>query len=415
MIGNRLAGFVLALTATSVLAPRSTHASVHACTATLVSGNGQTASLNGPLSQPLVIELLGGGVAPVANEPITWTIAGPSGATGQSVIPSSLRTGADGRIQATVALGSVAGTYQVSFSSGSGGTCVQEPTPWPTFSETANNAPTLHVAINGNLDSGQFEMRPSVITSKLSPYGVGSQSMLISLACVDNAGGSVGNCNIALDFAVKAGSGGHQHFTNRPQGTVVGGGACNVLAQHVQCNGLVSGQTTLAYVSDESSGTVVANGQASAGNSSGIFSLVINVGINGLALPTITGITIDTASNNHDDNNGRSSEALADALGTMQSSFLSRLSQSSCTPSEIFINAISLPEGGLFDYESGSEWNVPHVSHRFGRDADIRVLDLTRCQKRALVLAIKDAHLTTPVRGERPVDRDASHWHIRLP
>jgi hypothetical protein len=135
-VRGRLATYLLASVVAWVLLGGNAVASIHPCSAALISGNGQTASVNQTLSA-LTIEIdgigPGGGLVPAPGEPITWSIIGPGGGP---VSPSSPKTGPDGRIQATVVLGSLPGSYQISFSSANGGTCFQSP-PWPTFTETA--------------------------------------------------------------------------------------------------------------------------------------------------------------------------------------------------------------------------------------------------------------------------------------
>src|SRR6266850_4093525 len=168
IIGKRLAGCAVIFGVASALLVGEAHASIHPCTAQLVSGNGQTASVNATLPQPLIMVLNG----PVAGEPISWGIVGPPGATGQSVSPSSLKTGADGRIQATVVLGSLPGTYQISFSSASGGTCFQSPA-WPTFSETATpQQQQLAITTEGlpPATAGQPYLTELAATGGMPPY-----------------------------------------------------------------------------------------------------------------------------------------------------------------------------------------------------------------------------------------------------
>jgi hypothetical protein len=54
-----------------------------------------------------------------------------------------------------------------------------------------------------------------------------------------------------------------------------------------------------------------------------------------------------------------------------------------------FINALSLPQGGIFDYRN--EWNPPHHNHHFGIEADVRIRNLPLPgQKQTLALAAKE-------------------------
>ena len=79
---RHLAMYFMALGVACGLLGGNVLASIHPCSATLISGNGQTASVNQTLST-LTIEIdgigPGGGLVPVAGEPITWSITGSGG------------------------------------------------------------------------------------------------------------------------------------------------------------------------------------------------------------------------------------------------------------------------------------------------------------------------------------------------
>lgn len=64
------------------------------------------------------------------------------------------------------------------------------------------------------------------------------------------------------------------------------------------------------------------------------------------------------------------------------------------------LTALSLPQGGLFDFKT--EWRPPHVSHRLGDDADILTPPLTNRQKAVLKGAYRNAGFSTPVPAESP-------------
>jgi hypothetical protein len=116
------------------------------------------------------------------------------------------------------------------------------------------------------------------------------------------------------------------------------------------------------------------------------------------------GLNVLTASNMHGANNGYGSPAMAQALQNLATVFSQNVIQGTDDPNarvpDLVINAISLPWGGLFDY--ASQWNPPHVSHRFGNDADVSMRWLTDEEKIALAKALRLVELDTPMRGESP-------------
>ena len=65
-------------------------------------------------------------------------------------------------------------------------------------------------------------------------------------------------------------------------------------------------------------------------------------------------------------------------------------------------NGMSLVDGGLFDI-SGM-WAPPHSSHRFGVDADLRLVPVA--QRRRLRQLITAAGISTVI-------VEGNHWHLR--
>jgi hypothetical protein len=72
-----------------------------------VSGNNQSAPVNAPLPQPLVVEVADAFGNPIAGRVVTWTVEG-----GGSVSETSTTTGADGLTSVTRTLGPTAGPQQ---------------------------------------------------------------------------------------------------------------------------------------------------------------------------------------------------------------------------------------------------------------------------------------------------------------
>jgi hypothetical protein len=248
-------------------------------------------------------------------------------------------------------------------------------------------------------------MFPSVTSSRLSPYGTGPQTLNLVVFCFDLFTGAIlPNCDVQLNPTAVAGSGGHVHNTNRPKGTF----------NPDHGNTGASGFLPVAYTSPEASGITSVNLTGSVNGTPlipGVFT--IGVEFDGLQLASGDGLIIDTASQMHDNNNGFASADMISGIQDLPGDFADRLSQSHITTvPAIEFTALSLPQGGLFDFQN--EWRPPHVSHRFGNDGDIAIRNLTRAQRAALAWAITTNGFTTPVPGERPSDPNATHWHIRL-
>jgi hypothetical protein len=250
-----------------------------------------------------------------------------------------------------------------------------------------------------------FSMFPSVTSSRLSPYGTGPQTLNLLLFCFDLFTGNIlPNCDIQVVPSAVAGSGGHVHNTNRPAGTF----------NPDHGNSGASGFLPTTYTSPEASGITSVN---ETGFLNGVPTIpgvfTIGVEFDGLQLASGNGLIIDTASQMHDNNNGFASADMISAMQDLPGDFTDRLAQSHITAvPAIEFTALSLPQGGLFDFQT--QWRPPHVSHRFGNDGDIAIRTLTRAQRAALAWTIINDGFTTPVPGERPSDPNATHWHIRL-
>ena len=285
---------------------------------------------------------------------------------------------------------------------------------WPVTISGAG----LVAVIRGTPNTATIVMTPSVITSTESPYPIGAQLEPITIECQDTSGNTVPNCKIDLDYDVIEGSGGHVHNTDRPTGTFASSECSEPFVQHISCDTGTGGVAVLTYAAPEASGiTETANGTVSANGQSSSFSFTINVLYDGLELASGSGLIIDTASRNHGNNNGWASHATNEALSYMASLFSDTLRAQGASPSAIpviEIDAISLPLGGLFDYEAnliGHNWLPPHISHRFGNNADVCIKvgsdcsnGLTKKQRKVLASALKYAGFRRLV--------EASHWHL---
>jgi hypothetical protein len=271
-----------------------------------------------------------------------------------------------------------------------------------------------------------FEMSPSVVSSGVAPYGVGPQTLSLRLACLKPTGEVVRDCDVALAWNAQARSGGHVHDTNRPPGAVetehgVGGGTTGPGPAPRLADGTgPSGILGLAYTAPEASGltSLVATGSAVVDGvrlSSDPMTFTIRVRHGGLAAIAAPGVQVKLKSSMHGTNNGNGTPALGGALAEAASRFAQQLAAVGVPAAQvpaIRVTAISLPDGGLFDFSI--EWSPPHRGHRLGTDADIGMAGLTFQQKKALAIAVHQAGLQTPVLAESPSMPAANHWHVSL-
>jgi len=89
-----------------------------------------------------------------------------------------------------------------------------------------------------------------------------------------------------------------------------------------------------------------------------------------------------------------------------------------------FYTAMNLPGGGLYDIGPSPDCvakgggpckfrQTPHVTHRNGRNADLRIKNIPRgLMRRDLIRAIADQQLNMPVKRESPENANATHWHL---
>lgn len=267
-------------------------------------------------------------------------------------------------------------------------------------------------------------MFPSVISSSLAPYGAGKQKLVLFTSCVLQPFGVVPNCDITIDWHSRSGSGGHVHNTNRPPGEFkaetgdVGGSIGPGSPGQVSGNSGSDGFLKVTYTAPESSGItdMTVRGVAV------VFGIPFRFGPNrftlgvrfgGLAGAGGAGLHINTQSNMHGSNNGHAASGMRDALQSMAANFAQLLTRQGVPDDQvpiITINALSLPQGGLFDFKV--EWKPPHTAHRFGRHADVRIRNLTDTQRTALAEALTAAGATAPYTPESPRASNPTHWHL---
>lgn len=270
-----------------------------------------------------------------------------------------------------------------------------------------------------------FTMRPSVLSTSLSPYGAGPQTLDTTASCVlFPQGVTVPNCNLTIQWNGRNGSGGHVHNTSRPPGIfrtqngVTGGstgpGSPGMFTDNTGATGILG----VTYTAPEASGitdltvtgVALVNGVPT---NFGPDQYTIGAKIEGLQLASVAGLQVSTASNMHDNNNGYATPAMIGALAVMVQRLAEELTRQGRPVPPVRVTALSLPLGGLFDFEV--EWRPRHVSHRFGNDADIGMFGVTLPQRSELAIALARAGFRTPEPAASPANSTASHWHLRLP
>lgn len=271
-------------------------------------------------------------------------------------------------------------------------------------------------------------MLPSVTTSALAPFGAGKQTLDLFASCVLQPFGLVvPDCDITIEWRSRSGSGGHVHDTNRPPGEFktetgdTGGSIEPGPPGEVNGNSGSDGFLKVTYTAPEASGItdLTVRGVAV------VFGIPLQFGpdrftlgvqFGGLERAGGAGLQVNTQSTMHDDNNGFANLALRTGLQNMAANFAAQLAQSGAPPAQvptIIVTAISLPEGGLFDFDT--EWQPPHIAHRFGRHGDVFVENLTPTQQSALENAVRKTRLTTPYAVESPTNPATNHWHVFAP
>ncbi len=253
-----------------------------------------------------------------------------------------------------------------------------------------------------------FGMLPSVTSSSFSLYGDGLRKLSLNLFCFDLLTGNIiPNCDITAVPSAEPNSGGHLHNTNRPAGSF----------SPDHGNSGPSGFLPVTYSAPDASGITNVTETGSANGLppfTGIFT--IGVEIDGLQFASVNGFIVDTQSNMHGNNNGNAIPEMVAALQNTADRFGLLVAKVGEEYPVLHITAISLPQGGLFDFKH--EWSPPHFDHRFGIEADISptsVDNLTDAQRKSLQQAFIESGLTAPIEGENPEDEGANHWHLRLP
>jgi hypothetical protein len=252
------------------------------------------------------------------------------------------------------------------------------------LSQPSQSSPAAAQSTQSTTD---FTMRPSVTSSTL---GAGVQTLPLTVFCINLLTGQIiNNCNVNLTAKPESFSGGHDHDdSNRPKGSF----------QPSSGNTGTSGLPT-TYTAPEVSGIIDATitGTAPDGTALVPTTATIGVEIDGLvALGTGTNYDLVGSTSLHSDNH-YGTPSLNGSLVNLADSY------GGVFPNErLAYNDMSLVTGGLFDYQG--TWSKPHVSHRFGVDADMRLVPVAeRRRVRQLIYAS----------GFSKIIVEGNHWHLR--
>lgn len=147
----------------------------------VTSGNSQSATVATSAANPLVVTVTDAAGAVVANSPVTWAV------TGDGSITSSSLTNASGQAQATLTLGTLAGSYTVTATASNGSST--------TFSATgtAGAAATIAAAsptTQSGTTSTAVSSIPSVFVS--DAYGNPKSGVAVTFAVTAGGGAIVG-------------------------------------------------------------------------------------------------------------------------------------------------------------------------------------------------------------------------------
>ncbi|MHB8354446.1 MAG: hypothetical protein ACYDCF_08455 [Burkholderiales bacterium] len=280
-----------------------------------------------------------------------------------------------------------------------------------------------------------------MISSTLSPYGLGPHRQMIQIACFDVTHGEIiPNCAVTLKWFVPQTAGGHDHVVpiQRPPGQFTIGSqsagyastavftdaqgyghwVCaaptdpNAATPTLKANTGPSGVLDTVYTAPETAGATVVTLVGTAPTSTGSVTIgpttfdIPVIAAEGLTFPSIPGLYITRQSQNHDHHNGYASAAMVLQLQAMMAYYDAFIANYKAVYGVSLppptIDAISLPEGGLFDYDHGN-WCPPHVSHRFGNEVDI-IPEGGGLATTALATAERRTGFLTPVWAESPAN-----------
>lgn len=273
-------------------------------------------------------------------------------------------------------------------------------------SAATSAAASAPAALSPICSSTFFCVQPSVTTSTI---GAGAKKVSIFVACFDLATGSViPNCTISFTLKPEPNTGGHAHDDpSRPTGTVSPNPG----------NSGASGVLEAVYTAPEISGVVAITAQGVTPDGEVLPSATATIGVelSGLVAVAVSGAGFQVLpSALHDLNNLYATPTVKAKLEALPVKFAGTLAKQGIPADQVptlSYTSISLVAGGLFDING--TWMPPHVSHRFGLDADLRIKNVPQRFRDELREVILKSGFFFPVKDESPDDPTATHWHVR--
>ncbi|MDZ4325376.1 MAG: hypothetical protein U1A73_10235 [Pseudomonas sp.] len=251
-----------------------------------------------------------------------------------------------------------------------GATMAQEVTLLPTgLQDSVSGTPD----IQEHAGSVTVTVRPSIDTRNRGSCrrAVTTHEVDGGIRCFfTNSGAIDPGCRINLATQLGNDTGGHQHSSNRPLGTVT------------PTTGLGSYQFT--YTAPEVSGQVniVATGVSSSGQPISPFTFHVNVETPGLVeLRPSSLYRFIGAAGSHVQRFWGTPELVQSMIG------LASDYHAAYPDHTLGINDMNLPKGGLFDFKG--DWSEPHCGHR-SNNADLRTNDIPMARRARLTQLIAD-------------------------
>jgi hypothetical protein len=125
-----------------------------------------------------------------------------------------------------------------------------------------------------------------------------------------------------------------------------------------------------------------------------------NIAISGLVQVTASdGITLTGATPTHPQNHF-GTPTLVSKIRQLAQSFRAKFGK------DLFINDMSLPGGGLYDFHN--DWTAPHKTHREGRTADINSTSMNQDERDFFRKTAQDLGFSVTL------EKTPEHWHLYI-
>ncbi len=362
-----------------------------------VSGDSpvQEGAINSTLPQPLVVKVTDETGAPVSGQAVNWTITGPSGATGQSVSPTTSTTGSGGQAQVSVRLGDKSETYTIT------ATCPSCTSGSPvTFTTRAKGCQGLTLDL--------FSMLPDNTVWPTLPSDSHDDTAVVIPQVTNPAPPS--GCLVNFDVEPVS-SQGHPHGIHPKDKAGKITTSCTIPEGMITCDSAV--QYTAPEISGEEKITATLKDTEEKVSKS-IFIMVPDLGpLFSLQFYRLTGQTGD-----HPDNHYGTNDTIFNIQGMAQDYF--DLCDEDICNETLGINDMSLIWGGLFDVDGNWNSATGHGLHRGGKSVDIDRCAQTLVRQDDLDTIVEERHngdrivesALKPPPCEGPADTPRIHYEF---